>query len=221
MDDRLNQLHSDIQQLSNLKKQLRDQEKSLDGRLQYLSQPQQFAYGGARDLKATLQGALAPNMMPANVGGLNEVAWPFYFQVPIDFGADASISSTIVQKNSYQIDQEAAFIWMSLGVTFGTDDANASGMFDAPIQVQIFDRQSSRQFNSSPVPVQMLGQNSNPTILPTGMFLQPNAFIDVQVSGLRDIAQTQTGSGKIQFSFFGYRTRIENASKVLSTIYGI
>lgn len=221
MDDRLNQIHSDIQHLTNLKRQLRDQEKSLDGRLQYLSQPQQFAYGGAKDLRATLQGALAPNMMPANVGGLNEVAWPFYFQVPIDFGDDPTVSSAIIQKNSYQIDQEAAFIWMSLGVTFGTDDANASALVKAPIQVQIFDRQSSRQFNSSPVPVQMIGQNSNPSVLPTGMFLQPNAFLDVVVSGLRDIPQDQTGSGKLQFSFFGYRTRIENASKVLSTIYGI
>lgn len=221
MDDRLNQIHADIAHLTNLKKQLRNQEKSLKAREQYLNQPQQFQYGGAKEMKANLQGALAPNMMPANVGGLNEVAWPFYFQVPITFGADPTISSTIVAKNSYQIDQEAAFIWMSLGVTYNTDAADLSGLIKAPIQVQIFDRQSSRQFNSTPVPVQMIGSNSQPTILPTGMFLQPNAFLDVQVSGLRDIAQTQTGSGDLQFSFFGYRTRIENASKVLSTIYGI
>lgn len=218
-DDRLNQIHSEIEHLSNIKRQLRNQERSLRAREQYINQPQQYAYGGAKQLKASLMGSLAPQFMPGNVGGINEVAWPFYFQANVDFGDSPTISSSITEKTYFQVDQEACFVLQSIGVGF-SDKGEGSAVALAPIQVEFIDRQSSRRFNTGAVPVQIFGDNSNPSVLPVGMILLPNAFLDVYVSGMNDVAQDFVGDGTVQFSFFGFRTRIDNASKVLSTIFG-
>jgi|SRR5271155_230332 len=218
-DDRIDQIHSEIQHLTNLKRNLRQQAHSLEGREKFLTQPQQFAYGGAKTLKANIMGALAPQFRPGNVGGLNEVAWPFYFQVNIDFGVNPTITSNNTVTNSFQVDQEACFIIQSIGISFN-DTGAGSALATAPIQVEFIDRQSSRRFNTGAVPVQVFGDNSNPSVLPVGMILLPNAFLDTSVSGINLAPQAKVGDGSMQFTFFGLRTRIENSSKVLSTIFG-
>lgn len=219
-DDREYQIEAEINKLTNLKRDLRNREISIRAREQYLNQPQQFQANNLKQLKSDMGASLAPHMMPVNVGALNEVAWPFYFQASVDFGTDPSISTNNRKKGYFQVDQEAAFLMMSVSVMYGVDTNNLSACRKSPLQVEFIDRQSSRRFNSSPVPVQMIGDNSSPLIFPTPMLVMPNAFMDIEVSGINDTAQAKTGSGLIQFSFFGYRTRIENANKVLSTIFG-
>lgn len=219
-DERINQIDAEINTLTNLKRQLRQQEKSIEARAAYLAQPQQFAHNSARDLKEQMQSNLAPHMMPANLGGFNEVAWPFFFQVNIDFGADPTLSDMIRTKSFFQVDQEAAFLLMSVSASFGKDAANNSALETAPVQIEIIDRQSSRRFNNAPIPLQMIGNNSNPMIMPTPMYISPNAILDIEASGMQAVPHQYTGSGKVQLSFFGYRTRIENAQNILSTIFG-
>jgi hypothetical protein len=218
-DDREYQIEAEINHLNNLKRQLRQREKSINARALYLSQPSQFQNNNVKNLKNELVAALAPHMLPGNVGALNEVAWPFYFQTIIDFDTDPTISSNTIQRASFQVDQEASFILMSVSVQFGVD-ANGSALSTAPLAVEFIDRQSSRRFNSGPAPIQTFGSNSLPSVLPTGMLLMPNAFLDTEVRGIPLVAQSFVGSGEMQFSFFGYRTRVENAEKVLSTIFG-
>lgn len=219
-DDRDNNLDAEIEKLLNVRRMQRQREKSLIGRSQYLAQPSQFQLNNVKSLKGQLNENFAPYMNPVNVGAINEVAWPFWFQVDLDFGTDPDIASNVFQKGFFQVDQESAAILMSVIVGYGTDAAGASALQYAPMQVEFIDRQSSRRFNTGPLPVQQLGENSNPAILPVGMLLMPNAFLDVVASGIPDISQPTTGSGILSFSFFCYRTRIENASKVLSTIFG-
>jgi len=219
-DERENQMDAEITQLQNLMRQLRQREKSVKARAQYIAQPDQFQYNDIKKFRQTLSENLNPNMMPANVGGINEVAWPFYFQVQIDVGTAPSISTSLRVRNSFQVDQEASLILMSISRMHDTNAAGVSATLNAPLQMELIDRQSSRRFNNAPIPIQMIGDNSNPSVLPTGMLLMPNAFLDVEVSGIPTVAQAFAGSGVMQFSFFGYRTRIENAQKVLSTIFG-
>lgn len=221
-DERLNQIQAEMQHLDNLKKQLRNREKSIKAREMVLANPSQFQYNAVKDLKQSLSDNLAPHMMPANVGALNEVAWPFFFQVNIDLGLNPNISDSLIRTNSFQIDQEACFLLMSISRSFGVDGSLDSATRRAPLSLDIIDRQSSRRFSSNPMPLQMIGTNSNPTILPTSMFVYPNAFLDFTIRGLPPATAPQAfvGSGLIQLSCFGYRTRIENAQKVLSTIFG-
>jgi hypothetical protein len=221
-DDRANAVQSQINHLNNVKRALREREKSLDARKMYLDSPGVFNSNSIKTLRTGLQGALPNFMMPGNVGGINEVTWPFYFQIDIDMGDDPSISSNIfsLTKNFFQVDQEAALLLMSIGRSHSTNAAGQSATIDAPLQVELIDRQSSRRFSDKPFPLQMIGLDSLPSVLPTSMYIQPNAFLDVIVNGIPDSPQDFTGSGVFQLSFFGMRIRTEDAGKVLSTIFG-
>lgn len=221
-DDRLNQIEAEIQHLTNLKRQLRSREKSIRAREEYVREPSQYQYNNLKELRGALQSSLQPQLMPGNVGGINEVSWPFFFQVEIDFNNDPTFADNVFARNSFQVDQEAALILWSIERSHSTDANGFSATINAPLQVEFIDRQSSRRFNNAPIPLQSIGSNSNPTIFPTAYYLQPNAFLDVVVSGINPVSQPQTftGSGRIQFSFFGNRVRIDDAGKVLSNVYG-
>lgn len=224
-DPRLDQVNGEIQRLLNYRAQLRTYEKSLDARAQAIPQPSQFAYNNPKALRQNLGSFLPEYMMPSNVGGLNEVAWPFMFQMNFDLTAMlASVSVNSGVRGSFQIDQEACFILMSVSRAHDTDAANLSATLDAPLTVDIIDRQSSRRFETGPTPLQTLGFNSNHSVLPTGMLLLPNAFLDCVISGLPPASAPQNwsadGAATLQLSFFGYRCRIQDADKVLSTVFG-
>jgi hypothetical protein len=164
-----------------------------------------------------LMGTLPPHMRPGNVGSYNKVTWPYWNQVNFDFGVNPTWTAATKQTQSFQVSQEAAFILMSItrkAYTYST----ASEL--APLQLEIRDRQSSRQLNDRPIPLQMIGKRSRPTILPTPMLIMPNAFIDLTLTSWITGSQATVGNGKHQISFFGYRVRVEDADKVLSSIFG-
>lgn len=219
-DDRLNQVQAQINHLNNMKRALREREASLDARSRYLTNPPTAPANTVANLRDMLIGSLPGHMVPGNVGGINEVTWPFYFQVNLDLGADPDISTAMVPiRNAFQVDQEAAFLLMSVGRSHSTNAAGQSATINSPLQIELIDRQSSRRFSAEPIPLQMFGFNSQPSIMPTPFYMQPNAFLDVVVSGIPDSVQETTGSGLFQLTFFGYRIRTEDAGKVLSTIF--
>jgi len=219
-DDRLNNVQAQINHMNNLKRVLREQERSLDARKLYLDQPGVFQANTVKGLRNSLMGNLPNFMMPGNVGGINEVTWPFYFQANVDLGDDPTINENTYTRSFFQVDQEAAFLLMSIGRSHSTNAAGQSATFAAPLQVDLIDRQSSRRFSDKPIPLQMLGYDSLPSVMPTPMYVQPNAFIDVVVNGIPSTDQDFTGSGLFQLTFFGFRIRTEDAGKVLSTIFG-
>lgn len=220
-DERVYAIEQQINQLNNVKRSLREREKSLNARAMYLNNPQTFAANNVKGLRNSLLGNLPNHMMPGNVGGINEVTWPFYFQANLDFGTDPSFADNVSVRSFFQVDQEAALILTSISRAHSTDAAGASATINAPIEVEFIDRQSSRRFNDAAMPLQMIGFNSQPSILPTGLLLMPNAFLDIRATGIPSSAFPVdfTGSGAFQISFFGYRVRTEDAGKVLSTIF--
>lgn len=218
-DDRLNNIQAQINRLTDLKRGLRERERSIDARRTYLNKPGVFAANNVKTLRDSLMGALPNHMMPGNVGGLNEVCWPFYFQASVDFGSDPTIQANNYKSSYFQVDQEAGFLLLSIGVSFMTDSVGASAIANAPVQIELIDRQSSRRFANDPIPLQMFGGNSLPSVFPTPFYMQPNAFLDIKANGMLETAQDFTGSGLFKLSFFGYRIRTEDAGKVLSTIF--
>lgn len=221
-DDRMNDIQASIQNLENVKRLLREREKNLKAREQYLSNPRTFPVNNVANLRNTMLGALPGYMMPGNVGGVNEVTWPFLFNTTLDFGANPSIADNVFARNFFQVDQEAAFLVMAISRAHQTDEDNISATINAPIQIEFIDRQSSRRFMSEPMPLQMLGSNSLPSIYPTAFYMPPNSVLDIVASGIPPAAAPidYTGSGAFQLSFFGNRIRTEDAQKVLSTIFG-
>lgn len=174
---------------------------------------------GIGGLKKNLRNSLPAHMIPGNVGGYNKVTWPFWFQVNFDFGTNPSWTSQVNQRQSFQVTQEAA--WLMTSICLHNNGYDTSSAL-APLQIEIRDRQSSRQLNSSPIPLQMFGKNSLPSTMPTPMLFMPNAFVDIIASSWvpQGETMTSTGDGEFQLSFFGYRVRVEDADKVLSTIFG-
>jgi len=172
--------------------------------------------GDIRGLKKRLRHILPSYLIPSNVGGINEVSWPFYEQVDFDFGANPTVTPATRQTQSFQVSQEAALLLMGISRSY---DAVTTAGNAGPWLIDFRDRQSARQFNDKPVPIQVFGTKGNISPLPTPMLIMPNAFFEVTMSTYAT-SQVLVGSSHHQFSFFGYRIRVEDADKVMSTIFG-
>jgi hypothetical protein len=88
------------------------------------------------------------------------------------------------------------------------------------LQMIVRDRQSTRQFMDFPIPIQAIAKKTPPTIMEVPLIFMPNAFVDVVVTSWLPVAQATLGSGRMVFTFSGYRTRTEDIGTVLSTVFG-
>ena len=177
---------------------------------------QQYGFQSIAQLRDNLKNSLPSYMNPSNVGNINQVAWFFYEQVNFDFGVNPTLTPATRQTQSFQVSQEAALLMMAVSRTYSSyTTAGDLG----PWQIDFRDRQSSRQFNDLPIPIQTIATKGNYSVLPTPMLLMPNAFFDVTMTTFAT-AQATVGTSSHQFSFFGYRVRVEDANQVLGTIFG-
>jgi len=170
-------------------------------------------------LQEKLKAVLPKHLLPGNVGDLKEVTWPFYHKTTFDFGTNPTWLPTTRATQSFQVTQEAGLLLMAIS----RKPWDSTGAGDrAPLQISISDRQSSRQFNNSPIPIQSIGKKRWPTILPTSYFFVPNAFVDITMTSFIPTGETMTtvGNGKHEFSFFGYRIRAEDTASIMAAIYG-
>ena len=218
----LMRVQQEIDMLTIKRRELRKKLKSIEAREHYISEPKQFAYSGAKQFRADLAANLNESMMPVKIGGIDEVMWPYYFQAQIDFGTDPLCARNIIAETFFQVDEEACFLMMGISREHNTDADGLSATWKAPLVVEIEDRQSTRKFNAGPIPLQSFGENSLISVWPTPMLILNSAVMDVKVYGIPPSSDHQqlSGNGEIQFSFFGYRTRIQIAQKILSMFYG-
>jgi hypothetical protein len=168
-------------------------------------------------LEKELLSKIPSSLVPGNVGNYYDVAWPFTYTINFDFGANPTYGPLTNQTQSFQVTQEAAFILG--GITRKCYSGTTSGEH-APLQLIIRDRQSTRQFMDLPIPLQAIAKKTPPTLWEVPLIIMPNAFIDVTITSFNSNPQATVGSGKINLSFIGYRTRTSDISKVLSTVYG-
>lgn len=214
----LQALNAQIEQLESVRETLRAQERGLNARARTLAtQPQVNKV----NLRQSLGSFVPPHLMPGNVGPLNAVTWPFWFPVDFDYGNDYTIKGggMDLQVQNFQVTQEAAMLLIA--VTRQADSYTTAGHL-GPWAITVRDNQSSRQFNDSPIPVQMISRTGGlPTKLPTAMLLYPNAQIQIQMNSWIPAGTNQAtvGSSHMQFSFFGYRIRIEDTAKVMSSVF--
>lgn len=214
----LAQVQQEMDSLTRIRQQLRADERGLRARQELLATQPQV---NKTNLRQSLGDYLPPHLMPGNVGGFNCVTWPFWFQVGFDFGTDPAIvgGGVTSQTQNFQVTQEAAILL--LGVSRQANTYGTSGHL-GPWSITVRDNQSSRQFNDQPVPIQMISSApGRPTKLPTVMLMMPNAIVSCVMTNWLPAGTTQAtvGSGVQQFSFFGYRIRIEDTEKVLSSVF--
>lgn len=214
-------LTQEIQDRLNQHNQLRDAISNTRKRRAALGSQYQVPSGSG--LRKHLGDFLPPSLMPGNVGGLNAVSWDFYYSTNFDlstFPGWPLVTNAFRQTASFQVSQEAAHMFMA--ISRHNNDYDGGGDL-GPWQIELRDRQSSRFFNNAPIPIQMIGQHGWPTILPVPMLIMPNAFMDITMTNFLANGVTQnvgpTSTGLSQFTLYGYRIRVEDADKVLSSIF--
>lgn len=168
-------------------------------------------------LREQLASKLPSFLMPGNIGGYNKVTWPFWIPLTFDFGTNPSYGPNTRQSQSFRVSQDGAFLLQAITRnSFSYDDAGEL----CGLQINLIDRQSTRQLNDQPIPIQAIGHKSRPAIFPTPYLLMPSALMEVEVTSWFPGTQATTGNGKHQFIFFGYRVRVEDFENVLSTVVG-
>jgi hypothetical protein len=168
-------------------------------------------------LESELLSKVPSGLIPGNVGAYNDIAWKFTYSVDFNFGVNPTYDQNTNQTQSYQNTQEAAFIfgWISRSAADNTTASNR-----APLQLRIVDRQSTRQFNDLPIPLQMIPESTPPMALEVPLIIMPMAFMDLTMTSWLTAAQATVGSGKHSIAMGGYRVRTNDIGKVLSMIFG-
>lgn len=162
-----------------------------------------------------LKAKLPASLMPGNVGSVDIVTWDYTFPVIFDLGVDPEIGPGFRVTKFFQVQQEAAFILKNVTWT-----ANSQDTYLAPLMIELRDRQSSRFFQNTPIPVQAYGDRYLPTQLDSPLYVAPNAFVDVTLSTFIPQAVTIPGRVSLTFSFRGVRIRVKDAADVLGNVFG-
>ncbi len=215
--DSKNKILQDISKYKEGIRNLRQAERRISNNVNKnlsLSSEPSISRGGS--IIDNLVSILPKNLVPANVGNVNDVMYPFFYRTIHDFGTDPTFTSNTVNNQTFNISQDAAFILTSIYRCY--EDVSDVGK-GAPLEMTIRDLQSSRQFNDSPIPIQAIGFKGHATYLPTPFYMSPNASVQIELSSFVPNDQAETGEGRQIFVFQGYRIRTGDIGKVLSTIF--
>lgn len=177
----------------------------------------------AQQLEYNMANALGPLLTPGNIGDINSVIWPFYFTTDIP---NTPLAANETFQTGFSVTQEAAFIMMSFTKTVylveGEEPDESWTWLDPSIQPSapglvftLRDGSSSRQLFNTPINIDAYGNPKFPTKFPRPVMLLPNQVMQV--------AFTNSHPTNVYVPFitaFGYRIRIDQASKLLSLVYG-
>ena len=211
-----------VEQLKNQIKQLKNSISDISSRRKALGSQPLIRHG--KGLGHAFGQFMPKGYAPTNVGHLNHVSW--YFQYTMNFDLSETndwpnLTSNTKQVRSFQVSQEAAFLMM--GVMRHAEDYDDAGDL-GPITIEFRDKQSSRFFNDNPIPIQMIASKGYVSYMPVPMLVLPNAQMEVTMgTHLADgVSQNVPGTatGKHNITCWGYRIRVKDADKVLSSIFG-
>lgn len=177
---------------------------------------------GARGLAEKFETGILAGFKPGNIGEINNVIWPFYFQV--DSG---DLAPNTADTFSFSVTQEAAFLMRQVSYSsfrksgddyeyidpfYFDESANSpNGLF-----YTMEDAQSSRVFQGrTPKDISLLGSANFPTIFPSTVFMIPN-----QTMLFNLFNQSTEETFRTFITVFGYRVRVADAQNLLSTISG-
>jgi len=177
---------------------------------------------GAEGLSQKFDRGIQAAFAPGNIGDINNVVWPFFFTFQ---GVDIAPGQSLIQ--SFSVTQEAGFLWRSASAQVFRKVAGnyeyidpylADESLNAPngLVFGYQDAQSTRQFNGRALQdISTLGSANFPTIWPSTVFLLPNQTMQLTLSN-----NNATETYRAWVTVSGYRIRVQDAQKVLSTVSG-
>lgn len=180
-----------------------------------------MAKGSPQAMNSNFQQSLPQDMLPGNIGDINNVFWPFYFT----FSAP-ELAPNQGSIGSFTVTQEASFVLMDIKKVVFKKAAGQYTAIDAlypdsalasanDLNIVFRDAQSSRTFMQTPMAVDEIGCAEFPTKLKKPQMFLPNSTIEC-------IFQNSHPSNTyVPFvTMFGYRLRVDNAASILSLITG-
>lgn len=193
--------------------------------------PQVGAGGnGGRELQQKFSRGILDGIQPGNIGDINRVIWPFAFQFQSANGQVLDIAPGQSQTLSFTVTQEAGFLMRTIshstfrripvssdlqyvdpyyfdeganspnGLTYTMQDATSSRLFTGSLQGR-----SNKE-------ISLLGNANFPSIYPSTVFLLPNQTM------LLNLTNSGFETYKSFITVWGYRIRVEDAQKILSTV---
>lgn len=169
-------------------------------------------------LERHLNDILPPELIPSNVGDINQVQWGFFYEVDFNFGIDPVWNSNVSARKSFKVTNESAFLVTR--IYRDTDDAGIAGL-EAPLTLTIRDLQSSRQLMDKGIPLQTIPSKGYFYELPIPFLLYPAASADLELkcwlpSG---VSIPASGVGTQNFTLYGARVRIQSPQAVLKSMF--
>ena len=215
----LNDLSGRAETLAAYIKNARMTERSLDARMKALNERFQVPNSSVEQVRESMIHGLPTELVPLNIGSIGQAAWNFWYPLTFNFAGVTALNDNLKQSQYFQITPEAAFIATHIEYNFPAGLTPANGL--APWAVSFIDRQSTRQLQSNPLPVQLLGKKGWPTQLTTPYLIMPNAQFEVALTCLQTTPFTLAAPEDVnlQVTFSGIRIRAEDASEILSTLY--
>lgn len=200
--------------------------------------PAQAGAGGnaGRRLQEKFSDGILSGIQPGNIGDINRVIWPFAFQFQTQNGVVADVEVGQTQTLAFTVTQEAGFLMRTIshstfrrGGTAGNyfytyidpyyfnEDANSPNGLTFVMQDAVSTRQYTGSLNGRTMQeVSTLGNANFPKIYPSTVFLLPNQTMLMKLTN-------NSPTNDVYRSFitvWGYRIRVEDAQKILSTVTG-
>ena len=171
------------------------------------------------DLRDQLKRILPSRMLPSNIGRVEEVSWPYWYELEFDYsnGADAFFGANDIKRDFFQVGQEAGFL---LTHVYRDYNSSTAGGLGAPLVMDFQNLQSSRNFNDQPIQVQHIGNKGHPFKFETPILLYPNSKLEVTLQSWLSVdATVPSVSGKQRFIFLGRRVKTKEILTMKADLY--
>jgi len=169
-------------------------------------------------LEERLEGILPPELIPSNVGDINNVQWGFFFEVDFDFGTDPTFDYNVRDSKNFKVSSEAAYLITR--IYRDNDDAGVSG-FEAPLTLTLRDNQSSRQFMDRGIPLQCIPSKGYFYELPVPFLLYPAASAELELKCWLPVGVTlpTVGAGTQNFTLYGAKVRVQSPEAIFKAMF--
>jgi hypothetical protein len=216
MNPKINLQSLSVDELAKVKRDMEIKAARLTAAVNVRSQQVNAPAGGAKYLK---------NLASGDALTINNVIWPYFF----------SATSDVLRRNggqqqiSFQVTQEAAFVWTELvKVVYAVDfesplktieyinPRDISGNGDANgLRFSLTDGSSSRAFMDNLVPLDQIGAPYQPFLPDRPMMFMPLQQLQI------DLVNSNSSRDYVCFMIFkGYRIRIEGQQDLTNLVTG-
>jgi hypothetical protein len=216
MNQMINLYNLPVEELEKLKRDMEIKSARLTAAVNVRSQQVNAPSGSAKYLN---------NLASGDALTINNVIWPYFFTAT----SDVLRRNGGQQQISFQVSQEAAFVWTEMvKVVFAVDfdepvktieyinprDINGNGDANG-LKFQLIDGSSSRAYMDNYVPLDQIGVPTQPFMPDRPMMFMPLQQLQI------DLINNNTSRDYVCFMIFkGYRIRIEGQQDLVNLVTG-